>query len=203
LDAAATQEEVFHTVAKSLVENLLHQGKTGLIFAYGVTNSGKTFTVEGSHNSKGLIPRILEQIFSSPQQSNITAYVSYLQIYNDHVHDLQESLPMAGPNDLMTPPRKNLKLKVPVDSCVIVEGLKETKISNIKEGMAILERGRQSRKTDDNNINQTSSRSHTVWNLRIGQATLHVVDLAGSERGLSVFCIVIFIFYLLNIVYIR
>ena len=73
----STQKEVFETVAGGLVTSLIANGKDGLIFSYGVTNSGKTFTVEGTKEQPGLIPQTLEKIFKS---ENISAYISYLQM---------------------------------------------------------------------------------------------------------------------------
>jgi hypothetical protein len=80
------------------------------------------------------------------------------------------------------PLRKNLKVKLREDA-VIVEGLKETKVTSLAEAMTILEKGRENRTTNDNSINSSSSRSHTVFIVRVDQAKLHIVDLAGSERG--------------------
>lgn len=58
------QKEIFQTVALSLVENLL-QGRNGLLFTYGVTGSGKTFTMTGDSNDVGILPRCLDVIFNS------------------------------------------------------------------------------------------------------------------------------------------
>jgi len=74
----ATQQEVFELVAAPLISGLLESGKDGLIFAYGVTNSGKTFTVEGNQKNPGIIPQTLERIFKLAPQSIV--YVSYLQM---------------------------------------------------------------------------------------------------------------------------
>ena len=42
----ATQKQLFDAVAKPLVRDLLN-GKNGLLFAYGITGSGKTHTMMG------------------------------------------------------------------------------------------------------------------------------------------------------------
>nr|XP_012996924.1 kinesin-like protein KIF23 isoform X3 [Cavia porcellus] len=59
-----TQQELFDTVAKPLVDDLIH-GKNGLLFTYGVTGSGKTHTMTGSPGEAGLLPRCLKMIFNS------------------------------------------------------------------------------------------------------------------------------------------
>ena len=102
--------------------------------------------------------------------------------YNDQVHDLQDTLPAVSATDILPPARKNLKVKVQNDR-VVVEGLRETKITSLAEGLMLLDRGRENRSTDDNNINHSSSRSHTVFIVRVGNSKLHIVDLAGSERS--------------------
>jgi kinesin family protein 23 len=63
-DDKATQKEVFDHVALPLVENLIH-GKNGLLFTYGVTGSGKTFTMTGEPQNGGIMPRCLDVIFNS------------------------------------------------------------------------------------------------------------------------------------------
>uniref|UniRef100_A0A673N1W2 Kinesin-like protein n=1 Tax=Sinocyclocheilus rhinocerous TaxID=307959 RepID=A0A673N1W2_9TELE len=59
-----TQRELFEDVAKPLVEDLIHC-KNGLLFTYGVTGSGKTYTMTGSPGQGGLLPRSLDMIFNS------------------------------------------------------------------------------------------------------------------------------------------
>lgn len=63
-DERATQKEVFDHVALPLVSNLIH-GKNGLLFTYGVTGSGKTFTMTGDPQNGGIMPRCLDVIFNS------------------------------------------------------------------------------------------------------------------------------------------
>jgi kinesin family member 20 len=63
----ATQSEFFTKTTLPLVRNLLVDGQNGLLFAYGVTNSGKTYSIQGGHHegSAGIIPRTLDVIFNS------------------------------------------------------------------------------------------------------------------------------------------
>ncbi|XP_047370546.1 kinesin-like protein KIF23 [Vespa velutina] len=60
----ATQKEIFDTVALPLVENLI-QGRNGLLFTYGVTGSGKTYTMTGDSSQDGIMPRCFDVIFNS------------------------------------------------------------------------------------------------------------------------------------------
>jgi kinesin family protein 23 len=63
-DDTATQKDVFDHVALPLVSNLI-RGKNGLLFTYGVTGSGKTFTMTGDPQNGGIMPRCLDVIFNS------------------------------------------------------------------------------------------------------------------------------------------
>lgn len=62
------QSNVFKEVALPLVKDLLN-GENGLLFAYGVTNSGKTYTVQGGKGpgEAGLLPRTVDAVFNNIQ----------------------------------------------------------------------------------------------------------------------------------------
>lgn len=68
LDENADQRSVFTSVAKPLIEDLI-SGKNGLIFAYGVTGSGKTHTICGTNTNSGLLPRSLDVLFNTIQNN--------------------------------------------------------------------------------------------------------------------------------------
>ncbi|XP_005744921.1 kinesin-like protein KIF20A isoform X1 [Pundamilia nyererei] len=57
-----TQAELFENTVKSQMSDFL-DGKNALIFSYGVTNAGKTFTIQGSPKEPGILPRVLESTF--------------------------------------------------------------------------------------------------------------------------------------------
>jgi kinesin family member 20 len=63
---ATQQPEFFAKTTLPLVRSLL-DGEDGLLFAYGVTNSGKTYTMQGgSHGSSaGILPRTMDVLFNS------------------------------------------------------------------------------------------------------------------------------------------
>jgi hypothetical protein len=63
-DAETDQATLFNDVVKPLVNDFLH-GKNGLFFVYGASNSGKTYTVHGTDDNPGVIPRVLSSIFAS------------------------------------------------------------------------------------------------------------------------------------------
>eukprot|EP00928_Gymnodinium_smaydae_P044988 TRINITY_DN3002_c0_g1_i1.p1 TRINITY_DN3002_c0_g1~~TRINITY_DN3002_c0_g1_i1.p1 ORF type:complete len:285 (+),score=73.61 TRINITY_DN3002_c0_g1_i1:111-965(+) len=92
LGMTITQADVFETVAKPVIEDVLN-GINGTIFAYGQTGSGKTFTITGAadrYEDRGLIPRTISYMFRAFQRGDAKyqLYISYLEIYNDAGYDL-------------------------------------------------------------------------------------------------------------------
>lgn len=73
-DVDSTQHEAFTTVAQPLVEGLI-KGKNGLLFSYGVTGSGKTFTMTGSKQHRGIMPRSLDVLFKTISDYQAKKYV--------------------------------------------------------------------------------------------------------------------------------
>lgn len=70
----ANQKEVFDHVAYPLIDDLLN-GKNGLLFTYGVTGSGKTYTLTGEQNNPGIMPRSIYTIFNSIEQFQAPKYI--------------------------------------------------------------------------------------------------------------------------------
>ena len=72
------QASFFTQTTFPLIEKLLH-GENGLVFAYGVTNSGKTYTIHGDGRSgghQGLLPRAVDVVFNSIDGMQSKANVS-------------------------------------------------------------------------------------------------------------------------------
>ncbi|KAK3559427.1 hypothetical protein QTP86_013498 [Hemibagrus guttatus] len=59
-----TQRQIFEGTTKALVKDVLG-GENSLVFTYGVTNAGKTFTFLGPESDGGIVPRSLNVIFNS------------------------------------------------------------------------------------------------------------------------------------------
>ncbi|XP_023556410.1 kinesin-like protein KIF15 [Octodon degus] len=195
-DMDTTQESVFSTVAKSIVESCM-SGYNGTIFAYGQTGSGKTFTMMGpsesdnfSHNLRGVIPRSFEYLFSLIDREREKAGVgksflckcSFIEIYNEQIYDLLDSA-SAG-----------LYLREHIKKGVFVVGAVEQVVTSAAEAYQVLSGGWRNRRVASTSMNRESSRSHAVFtvtvesmqksnetvNIRTSQ--LNLVDLAGSER---------------------
>lgn len=181
------QKDVFDFSIKPTVDDILN-GYNGTVFAYGQTGAGKSYTMMGSDidndEGRGVIPRIVEQIFasilSSPGTIEYTVRVSYMEIYMEKIRDL-----LAPQND-------NLPVHEEKNRGVYVKGLLEIYVSSVQEVYEVMRRGDASRKVASTNMNQESSRSHSIFvvtitqkNVETGSAKsgqLFLVDLAGSEK---------------------
>ena len=93
-DWNSRQEDIFNETAYPIIDNVL-QGYNGTIFAYGQTGCGKTHTMLGIPDDpqmRGIIPNCFAHIFGfiDEQKEAMTFLVrcSYLEIYNEEIHDL-------------------------------------------------------------------------------------------------------------------
>ena len=181
------QADIFDFSIKPTVDDILN-GYNGTVFAYGQTGAGKSYTMMGSsiddEDGKGVIPRIVEQIFtnilSSAANIEYTVRVSYMEIYMEKIRDL-----LAPQND-------NLPVHEEKNRGVYVKGLLEIYVSSVQEVFEVMRRGGNARAVAATNMNQESSRSHSIFvititqkNVETGSAKsgqLFLVDLAGSEK---------------------
>ena len=92
----SSQEDIYDGTAKSIVKSAL-EGYSGTIFAYGPTNSGKTYTMRGGGTgiggqqgnfSKGVMERAVEDLLGGLKEAGGELWASYLQIYCENVNDL-------------------------------------------------------------------------------------------------------------------
>ncbi|OMO72976.1 hypothetical protein COLO4_27381 [Corchorus olitorius] len=171
--------------ALPLVTSVL-DGYNVCIFAYGQTGTGKTFTMEGTEQNRGVNYRTLEQLFEIAKERHDTftynISVSVLEVYNEQIRDLLSTAPSS----------KRLEIKQSAEGFHHIPGIVEAKVDNIYEVWNVLQIGSNSRTVGSNNVNEHSSRSHCMLcimvkskNLMTGECTkskLWLVDLAGSER---------------------
>merc|ERR1719340_71772 len=181
-----TQEQVYVAAAKSIVKDVL-SGYNGTIFAYGQTSSGKTHTMEGiidDPDLQGIIPRIVNDIFNHiySMEENLEFHikVSYFEIYMDKIRDL------------LDPSKVNLAVHEDKNKSVYVKGATERVVSSPEEVLEVIEEGKSNRHVAVTNMNEHSSRSHSVFLINVKQekmenqkklsGKLYLVDLAGSEK---------------------
>ncbi|XP_056287488.1 kinesin heavy chain-like [Pseudoliparis swirei] len=181
-----SQGQVYDQCAKQIVKDVLG-GYNGTIFAYGQTSSGKTHTMEGKlhdHQLMGIIPRIAQDIFdhiySMDENLEFHIKVSYFEIYMDKIRDLLD----VSKTNLAVHEDKN---RVPY-----VKGCTERFVSSPEEVMDVIDEGKNNRHVAVTNMNEHSSRSHSIFLINIKQENmetekklsgkLYLVDLAGSEK---------------------
>lgn len=182
----STQYDVFQSTAIPVVEKVL-QGYNGTIFAYGQSGSGKTYTMFGSNEClNGITPNVFNYIFRQISLSNTnTSYIitaTYLEIYNEQIMDL-----LTPSNN-----KKTLEIRERSDLGVFVKDLSGYIVNSVDDLIDLLIRGNKNRITDATKLNNTSSRSHAIFQILIESRNcvtndtsfgkLNLVDLAGSER---------------------
>ncbi|XP_068144651.1 kinesin heavy chain [Drosophila tropicalis] len=182
----ASQEKVYNEAAKSIVSDVL-AGYNGTIFAYGQTSSGKTHTMEGvigDSVKQGIIPRIVNDIFNHiyAMEVNLEFHikVSYYEIYMDKIRDLLDVS------------KVNLSVHEDKNRVPYVKGATERFVSSPEDVFEVIEEGKSNRHIAVTNMNEHSSRSHSVFLINVKQENLenqkklsgklYLVDLAGSEK---------------------
>jgi hypothetical protein len=186
-------------IYKQVSQRIVHgavEGYNGTIFAYGQTSSGKTHTMKGSREEPGIIPQSVFEVFNMIRQTmdrEFIVRVSYMEIYNEVIMDLLE------------PENKNLKIHEDLQKGIFVGNLKEQVVTSPEQVLELMDNGERYRHFGSTNMNERSSRSHTIFRLVIESrrrhdtsetdnreldesdavrvATLNLVDLAGSERA--------------------
>ncbi|XP_078332437.1 kinesin-like protein KIF27 isoform X3 [Crassostrea virginica] len=211
LSSKTAQEEVYKMCVESLVKSIF-EGYNATVFAYGQTGSGKTYTMGGGNMNSfteeeyGIIPRALKDMFDYMQGNKEVEYsvkVSYIEIYKEELQDLLDIETPAG----------NLHVREDDKGNTVIIGAKEVECESLDDVMSLLESGSAVRHTGSTQMNEHSSRSHSVFTVNIGQKWLendvmaekrkqsestesldedithtmfgkfHFVDLAGSERA--------------------
>lgn len=259
---SSTQKEVFDEVALPLVEQLIN-GKNGLLFTYGVTGSGKTFTMTGSKQNVGVMPRCLDVLFNSItdyqaqkfifkpdkmngfevqtedeadrdresylRRNNLTklrknnsqedllsarskdstritvkeednayaVFITYVEVYNNSVFDLLDT---AFENEICQKPQSKI-VRDDGSGNMYVHGATEVEVKSTEEAFEYFYKGEKRKRMGCTTLNIDSSRSHSVFTIKLVQAPLNasgetvmqekhmicvsqlsLVDLAGSER---------------------
>uniref|UniRef100_A0A1B0G0T7 Kinesin-like protein n=1 Tax=Glossina morsitans morsitans TaxID=37546 RepID=A0A1B0G0T7_GLOMM len=259
-ESQASQQNIFSAVAQPMVESLI-RGHNGLLFTYGVTGSGKTYTMTGDANHRGIMPRCLDTLFRAisdyqakkfifksdhlnsfeiqleadarsdrhnennqyfkrelkrkyagpltPSQGSCdltslqginkdnmyAVFITYVEVYNNNVYDLLEEGNI----------QKTLQSRIIREDAnhnMFVHGVREIEIKSAEEAIEIFQTGQKRKRMGHTLLNAESSRSHSVFNIRLVQAPancqgelvspdtrtitigqLSLVDLAGSERS--------------------
>ncbi|KAL0221011.1 hypothetical protein RCL1_000865 [Eukaryota sp. TZLM3-RCL] len=195
LSHSCTQSDTYAAVAKPVVDDVL-EGYNGTILAYGQTGTGKTHTLANfDPENAGIIPRVLEHIFTAAQQDQeheINVSLSYLQLY------------MEVFQDLLFPDTTGIAVREDPETGVFIQNCSRVKVNSTTETLLLLEAGNRNRVTSFTSMNAQSSRSHaiaivyiekrkklsrsdlesteTLGDRTVITSKLFLVDLAGSER---------------------
>ncbi|XP_016352712.1 kinesin-like protein KIF1A [Sinocyclocheilus anshuiensis] len=189
----ASQQQVYRDIGE---EMLLHafEGYNVCIFAYGQTGAGKSYTMMGKQekDQQGIIPLLCEDLFTKINDSNTdnnmsySVEVSYMEIYCERVRDL------------LNPKNKgNLRVREHPLLGPYVEDLSKLAVTSYNDIQDLMDSGNKARTVAATNMNETSSRSHAVFNIIFTQkrydsetdntsekvSKISLVDLAGSERA--------------------
>ncbi|XP_030584099.1 kinesin-like protein KIF1A isoform X1 [Archocentrus centrarchus] len=189
----ASQMQVYKDIGE---EMLLHafEGYNVCIFAYGQTGAGKSYTMMGKQDVKdqqGIIPLLCEDLFTkiNDNTNNSMSYsveVSYMEIYCERVRDL------------LNPKNKgHLRVREHPLMGPYVEDLSKLAVTSYNDIQDLMDSGNKARTVAATNMNETSSRSHAVFNIIFTQkrhdaemdntsekvSKISLVDLAGSERA--------------------
>jgi kinesin family member 22 len=158
-------------------------GDNCVLFAYGMTNAGKTHTVQGTNGHPGILPRLVSSILEHPdfQASSWELHASMLEIYQDYIYDL------------LGKRREKLSIRDGFGK-VEVAKLSYHQVSSAQEALKMMDVAASKRTKSSTLLNNGSSRSHAVYTLTLTRpasedgrescsSQFQLVDLAGAERG--------------------
>ncbi|XP_078443124.1 P-loop containing nucleoside triphosphate hydrolases superfamily protein [Wolffia australiana] len=192
-DGCSTRE-VYEARTREIVASVV-RGFNGTVFAYGQTNSGKTYTMRGSPKELGIIPLAVHDLFKTIEECTDREFLvrmSYMEIYNEEI------------NDLLAPEHRRLQIHESLERGIFVAGLREEIVVSPEQIIGLMEFGEAHRHVGETNMNVHSSRSHTIFRMIIESrertddhgdgnsdrhcdavrvSVLNLVDLAGSERA--------------------
>ena len=182
---SSTQQDIYDFGVKGIIDSVL-DGYNGTVLAYGQTSSGKTYTMQGEmeeQSKQGIIPRMISHVFKHIYKHEDTDFmikVSMIEIYQEKIRDLFDVS------------RVNLNIREDSIKGIYVDGASERYVGCPNDVLALLEIGSANRAQAATNMNEHSSRSHSIFILTINQTNkkegyskigkLYLVDLAGSEK---------------------
>ena len=180
-----TQDQVYSRCAEKVVSTVL-EGYNGTVMCYGQTGAGKTYTMsgkvgdisnleafhamsEGPH--RGVMQRAVEQVFRAKKQAaegvEMTIRMSYIEIYNDIVHDLiqEDTNSTALRRSVSSGQDANRGAPKPQ----IRNGASCHVVTSRDHAMELLHLGLRRRQVASHNLNRDSSRSHAILTLYVTQ----------------------------------
>lgn len=177
-------QDIFGELSQLIQSSL--DGQNVSVFAYGQTGSGKTWTM--SHPETGMIPLSMQMIFDNIEELSLKGWTysvegQFLEIYNETVIDLLSSDGNLKKHEIK---HDDIKGRTTVTNVATVN------VTSKCQAKYILDRASKNRSTASTKSNERSSRSHSIFILKLRgknvkteehcEGTLNLIDLAGSER---------------------
>ncbi|XP_033751505.1 LOW QUALITY PROTEIN: kinesin-like protein KIF27 [Pecten maximus] len=180
LSSKTAQDDVYKSCVESLVKSTF-DGYNATVFAYGQTGSGKTFTIGGGNISceeeYGIIPRALKEIFDTievniKKTKKFLVKVSYIEIYKEELQDLLDTETSY----------KDLHVREDDKGNTVIIGAREVDCESLDDVMTLLEAGTAVRQTGSTQMNEQSSRSHSIFTVVIEQKWTEADVMAGKRK---------------------
>lgn len=180
-----TNTDIFGIIGYSVIKTTM-EGYHGVVFAYGQTSAGKTYSIHGNQDDPGMIPRAVLAMFEYIENTtdrDFVIQVSYMEIYNEVI------------NDLLNPSGKSLNVREDPQKGIYVHNLSAETVMAAEQVYGLLATGESHRHIGKTNYNAVSSRSHTIFQICVQsestdskskvvlESKLNLVDLAGSENS--------------------
>ena len=172
-------KDIYINICEPAINDLLNLKRSGIIFVYGVTNSGKTYTVNGNLENPGILPLSLYKIFQFVQnykKKKLEILCTYVEIYNEEIFDLFSN------------EKKKVKLCGSSHNFFLKNAIVK-KLNSLNDLNEALTLGINQRTINSTNLNNISSRSHSIFRVEINfgdneeNCSFSIADLAGIERA--------------------
>lgn len=179
-DSNSQQNEVFDHTAGPLLQRFF-DGENSVVFAYGMTNAGKTYTIQGTSQNPGILPRLVSRILDHvAMHDDWELHISMLEVYQENIFDL------------LGKKREKLSIRDGFGK-VEVAKLSSHPVLSTQDSFRLMDIAASKRSKSSTFLNTGSSRSHAVYTLTLARpdgrtgemysTAFQLVDLAGAERG--------------------
>ena len=174
-----TQADVYAAVARPLVD-AAQAGRNASLLAYGPTGAGKTYTVFGTPEAPGVVPRVLDDVCG---RAGAVVSVAMVEVSREKAYDLLAPAATGGGARR----RQCVEVRGTSEGGFYAARLTRRRAATAADALRTLARGAARRLAAPTLANSASSRSHVIVEVSVGRSggagasRITVVDLAGSE----------------------
>ena len=192
--AEASQEEVFETTSRHIIEHVL-DGFDSLIIAYGATGSGKSHTILGSEIDPGIYYRtaqcILEEADKISSQKKIDLSITIVELYENSIRDL--GLAYKDPRAIAVFTNQQLDISE-INGRICVHQATEIPVKTLAEATGVIQQVHDMRAALEAKQGRYVDKAHTIVSFKVRQryiasawdqsseSILYLVELPGSEK---------------------